>query len=201
MPIAVALVVLTAGGVFWQDRYVSERTAGRIFVDTADVPHRPVALLLGTSKHVNGRGNLFYRYCLQAAARLFLDGKVQAILVSRDNSRKAYNEPEDFRRDLVDLGVPNDFITLDSIVRARKVFGLDSVIVVSQRFHCDRALYLADKVGLDVDGYAARDVGGRQGHKVRCREALSRAKAFLDLHVLGTQPRFLGEPVPVRLKW
>ena len=195
------------GGVWLQDWNISRRAAGRVFKEIDDVPAKPVALVLGTSKHVNGRINLFYRYRVEAAAELFAAQKVQAILVSGDNSRKDYNEPQAFRQDLIRLGVPDKFITLDyagfrtldSIVRARKVFGVDSIVIVSQPFHCERALYLADRQGLDAVAFAARDVGGRSGLKIRAREALARAKAFLDLNLLGTEPKFLGDPVPVSL--
>lgn len=202
------LISFLVGGVVWQDRNVSERAVGRVFEDITNVPRSRVALLLGTAKQVNGRPNLFYRYRVEAAAKLFLVGKVGAILVSGDNSRKNYNEPEAFRRDLMRLGVPKEFITLDyagfrtldSIVRAKLVFGVTSIIIVSQRFHCERALYLADRFGLNAEAFAARDVHGRHGFKVRCREVLARTKAFLDLNVFGTQPRFLGDPVSIHVK-
>ena len=107
--------------------------------------------------------------------------------------------------DLVALGVPAEHITadyagfrtLDSIYRAGDVFGLDSYIVVSQPFHIERALYLADQRGHDAIGYAARGPQGVHFQRNRAREVLARAKAVLDVEVLNLGPRFLGEPVYV----
>src|SRR5258708_20431298 len=90
------------------------------------------------------------------------------------------------------------FRTLDSVVRAKEVFGLDEMIVVSQHFHNERAVYLARAHGLKAFGFDAKDVGGPEGTRMAAREALSRLFALLDVTVFHTQPRFAGprEPVP-----
>ena len=84
------------------------------------------------------------------------------------------------------------FRTLDSIVRAREVFGLERYVVISQRFHLERALYLAEGLGHEASGLTAADVPGPIGLRVRGREVLARLNAWLELHLLATEPRFLG---------
>lgn len=204
---ATVLLSLLAGLIIWHDHHVTVQAQGRIFTDTRIVPRRPVALLLGTSKYGHRRVNPFYLHRIEAAAQLFFSGAVRAILVSGDNAQRAYNEPKMIKRDLVRLGVPAEFITLDyagfrtldSVVRAKAVFGQPTLMVVSQRFHCERAIYLGDALGVKLIGFAVQDVKGPGATKVRIREVFARAKAFLDVHFLNAQPKFLGAPVEVRL--
>ena len=207
--IALILLLLAplAAGAFalWADGHVEQAAAGRVYDDLAAVPHREIALVLGTSKYSRGRLNSFYTGRIRAAAELYHAGKVDGILVSGDNGTASYNEPAEMRADLIALGVPAEHITadyagfrtLDSIYRAGDVFGLDSYIVVSQPFHIERALYLADQRGHDAIGYAARGPQGVHFQRNRAREVLARAKAVLDVEILHLGPKFLGEPVYV----
>ncbi len=193
-PIALDLLVTLSAG-----RSVAAR------ID--DLEPAPAALILGTSRSVHGVPNLFYQARIRAAADLYHSGKVRGVLVSGDNGSIYYNEPEAMRRDLVALGVPDAFITLDyagfrtldSVVRAKEVFGLDQVIIVSQRFHAERAVFLARHRGLKATGLAAADSDSLSHLRVRAREVLARAAAVLDL-VTGRGPRFLGEPETVKLR-
>ncbi len=181
---------------------------GRVHSRVAGLPEAPVALLLGTAKFHHGRPNLFYGPRIEAAAELFKAGKVRGILVSGDNGRVGYSEPEDMRDDLVAAGVPARFITLDfagfrtldSVVRAKEVFGQANVIVVSQRFHVERALFLAGHHGIEASGYAATDPTSRRHFvKTRVREILARAAAVLDV-LIGRDPKFGGPEETVTLK-
>ncbi len=165
-----------------------------------------VAVVLGTSKwHEKGKINLYFKYRIDAAVRLFKTGKVEYILVSGDNGTKYYNEPKDFQQELIRRGIPADriildyagFRTLDSMIRANKVFGLNDFIVVSQRFHNERAVFIARKSGLNAYGYNARKVVGPRSFKTRQREKLARLKLYLDIYILDTQPKFLGDPVRI----
>ncbi|MFZ2361342.1 MAG: ElyC/SanA/YdcF family protein [Anaerolineae bacterium] len=208
--LAVLIVILLtplAAGAFalWADWHVEQAAAGRVYDDLDALPQREVAVVLGTSKYSRGRLNSFYVGRIRAAAELYHAGKVDGILVSGDNGTVGYNEPEEMKADLVALGVPAEHITadyagfrtLDSIYRAGAVFGLDSYTVVSQPFHIERALYLADQRGHDAIGYAARGPQGYWGQRIRAREVLARAKAVLDVEILHLGPKFLGEPVYV----
>lgn len=204
------LGLLVAGGiVLGCDQYIERAFSDRLYRHLDQVPKRPVALLLGTSKKArSGRDNLFYMPRIRAAADLYKAGRVDGILVSGDNSRATYDEPTQMKADLVALGVAAEqitldyagFRTLDSVVRAEEVFGQSAYVVVSQPFHCQRTLFIAAARGHDAVAYCAADVAGPWGVKVRLREVLARSKAFLDVYVTGKEPKFLGEKVAVNTR-
>jgi len=182
----------------------------RIYTNIEKVPHKKAALLLGTAKYVaRGKKNYFYVYRIRAAAALWKAGKVDAIVVSGDNATQYYNEIRRMENDLVKAGVPKKYIaadhagfrTLDSIVRAEAVFDLKDYIIISQKFHLERALFIAKAKGQDVIGFAAKDKEGtKAARKMAYREYLARVKAFLDVYILQTEPRFYGKKVKVNYK-
>lgn len=174
---------------------------GRIHSDLKDVPEIKVGLVFGTTDRVNGRENLYFRYRIDAATELWNAGKIKTLLVSGDNRSHRYNEPEKMRRALVKRGIPNDrivcdyagFRTFDSVVRAKEIFGLDSLLVISQRFQNERAIYIARANGIDAHGYNARDVMNPGGLRTKMREIGARVLMWFDVNVLGTRPHHLGE--------
>jgi SanA protein len=183
-------------------------SAGRDVVDRMDaLEPMPVALILGTASTHRGRPNQFYRARIEAAAALFHSGKVRGILVSGDNATRYYNEPIVMQKDLIALGVPPEFITLDyagfrtldSVIRAKKVFGQQRLLIVSQRFHVERAIFLARHFGIAALGFAAADPVDQGLMKVRAREVLARVVAVFDL-ATGRGPKYLGNPETVRLR-
>lgn len=180
-------------------------TKDRIYRELEAIPHNKVGLVLGTARHQVGGGiNPYYQSRIDATIELFKAGKISYVLVSGDNGSVYYNEPNTIKKDLVAGGIPENkiyldyagFRTLDSMVRARIVFGLDSVTVISQEFHTERALFIASKKDLYAIGYSARDVGGSRGFKVQLREYFARVKVFLDL-IFNTQPRFYGKRIEI----
>ena len=199
----VGLGVVAACGVWLavEAARIDGRVAPFVSANRAELPVTEVALVLGCSRSLgDGRKNLFFERRIAAAAELYRTGQVGYLLVSGDNSRPDYDEPSDMRSALVAAGVPASrivrdyagFRTLDSVVRAKQVFGLDELIVVSQRFHNERAVYLARAHGIRAFGYDARDVGGAEGLRVKLREVVSRLAAVLDVRVLHSTPRFGG---------
>jgi SanA protein len=184
---------------------IEANASGLTFNSVDDIQKNKVGLVLGTSKYLrDGRTNLFFLYRVQAAVELYNQGKIDYILVSGDNRHVSYNEPKEFRKELIKRGVPKEkiyldyagFRTLDSMVRAKEVFGLEEVTVISQQFHNERAIYIAKKNGLEAIGFNAQDVQGYSGFKVKTREALARTKVFLDLF-MNVQPKFLGERIAI----
>ncbi len=165
-----------------------------------------VGLVLGAGKYTNhGSVNLYYKYRLKAAIDLYKAGKIKFILISGDNSRKDYDEPTDFKNDLVNAGIPPDkifldyagFRTLDSIVRAKKIFGLSKFTIISQKFHNERALFIAKHFNINAVAFNAKDISGRYGLKTKLREYLARTKASIDL-LLNVKPKFLGEKIDIK---
>ncbi len=164
-----------------------------------------VALVLGTSKRLQGgQPNLFFRDRITAARDLYLKGKVRHILLSGDNRTRYYNEPGDMKVALVKAGIPEKNITLDygglrtldSVVRAHNIFGQDELIIVTQRFHAYRALFIADYYQLNATVYAA-DFESQIYGQLAFREVVARLLSILDLYVLDTQPHFDGETQPI----
>ncbi len=193
------------------DRYISYTSDKNIYTEIKDLPQKKAALLLGTAKYVaKGKKNYFYVYRIRAAVALWKAGKVKAIVVSGDNETKYYNETARMQKDLIKAGVPKKYIaldyagfrTLDSVVRAEAVFDLEDYIIVSQKFHLERALFIAKAKGQKVIGFAAKDIAGtKAANKMIAREFLARAKAFLDVYILGTKPRFYGKKEKVNYKY
>jgi SanA protein len=174
--------------------------------DIEQLAARKVGLVLGCSPRLaNGIENWFFNNRIAAAVQLFQSGKVEYLLVSGDNRFIKYDEPTAMKKALVARGVPATKIvcdyagitTLDSVVRAKAVFGQDSFIIVSQRFHNERAIYLAKAFGVDAIGYNAPDVPVASAPRTYLREVLSRQRAWLDANILRRKPRHLGPLVAI----
>lgn len=186
------------------DRHVERRAASHHTDRLAELPAESVGLVLGCAEILpNGRTNAYFTARIEAAADLYHSGKCRLLLLSGDNSRRDYDETAAMFAALRARGVPSEsmardhagFDTLDSILRAREVFGLDRIIVVSQKFHNERAIAIARHHGIVAHGWNARDVVSRGGLRTRIREKFARVKTVLDLHVLGSGPKFLGPKV------
>ena len=171
----------------------------------AQIPSNHVGLILGANKYVsNGSINLYYKYRLNAAIQLYNAQKIKYIIISGDNSSKNYNEPNMFKADLVKNGIPEahiyldfaGFRTLDSIVRVKEIFGQESVTIISQKFHNQRAIFLAKHFNIDAIAFNAKDVSSSIGLKTRLREYLAKTKAVIDV-LINTQPKFLGEKIKI----
>lgn len=176
---------------------------GRLFDTIADLPVTKVGLVFGTTDRVNGKENPYFRYRIDAAVEVWNSGKLETLIVSGDNLSPYYNEPEKMKQALVERGIPEDRIvsdprglrTLDSVVRAKESIGTGSVLMISQRFQNERAIYLAKANGIKAYGFNARDVGFQTGLKTRIREVGARVKMWLDVNYLNTRPAHLGKKI------
>ncbi len=197
------LALLFLGIVAYANLTASWSSRGRLFTEVDALPVTEVGLVFGTTDRVKGRENLYFRYRIDAAVRVWKSGRIRTLLVSGDNRSPYYNEPEKMKQALVERGIPAERIvcdfaglrTLDSVVRAQEIFGVDSILVISQRFQNERAIYLAKAHGIEAYGFNARDVEPQAGLKTRVREVGARVKMWLDVNFLKTRPRYLGEPV------
>lgn len=182
---------------------ITQQAGDNLYDSIKDLPSREVGLLLGTSPRTRkGTASEFFQNRIEAAVVLYRSGRIRYILASGDNSSMQYNEPIYMQKELMARGIPADrivldyagFSTLDSVIRARKVFGQEDPIIISQRFHNERALYIAASQNMNAVAYNAKDVGGVAGLSVLVREVLARVKALLDVHILNRTPKFLGDP-------
>ena len=138
---------------------VKKRTDSRIFNNTEEIPYNRVGLLLGTNPTLkNGKQNYYFKYRIEACVRLYKEKKISKIIVSGDNHIKEYDEPEYMKQALMAHGIPEKdivldyagFRTLDSVIRAKEVFGQEKITIISQNFHNERAVYLALANGIDA---------------------------------------------------
>ena len=176
-----------------------------MYDNITETPSKKVGLLLGTAKYVKGGWiNLYYTHRITAAVELYKAGKIEYILISGDNGRESYDEPTLMKEDLMAAGIPESaiyldyagFRTLDSVVRCKRIFGELDILVISQQFHNERAVYIARAKGILAIGYNAQDVNAKYGFKTRIREYLARTKMFLDLW-FKKEPKFLGEEIQI----
>ena len=188
--------------IIFSNVLIVQTTKHRIYTTYSDIPNKDVLLILGTSKYTsNGYSNLFFKYRINAAADLYHLGKIKHIIVSGDNSLIEYNEPRQMLRALIKLGVPAEaitldyagFRTLDSVVRCKKVFGQNDIIIISQRFHLERALFIANKYHINAIGFAAKNPPDNYALKTHLREYFAKTLAVINLYVINTKPKFLGK--------
>ncbi|MEU5216523.1 ElyC/SanA/YdcF family protein [Streptomyces sp. NPDC020807] len=164
----------------------------------ADVPSRDVAVVFGAGLW-NGRPTPYLAHRLDTAAELYRTGKVRVLLVTGDNSRTSYDEPSAMRAYLTERGVPEarivsdyaGFDTWDSCVRAKKVFGVDRAVLVTQDFHIKRAVALCDRAGVESYGVGVAEPHDGVWYYGTTREILAAGKAALDAG-LRPDPHFLG---------
>ena len=200
---ACAVVIVGAAEV------IHRAAANRIIDYPARLPVNEVGLVLGTSRESGGPGrpNPHFYNRIEAAALLYREGRVQHLLLSGDNGSRGYDEPADMKAALLARGIPEDavtlddagFRTLDSVVRAKEVFGQQKLTIITDRFHAYRAVFLARHCGLDAVAFPSAEVEMRWSMKARTRECFADVKACLDLYVLHTQPRFLGPRIEVKV--
>lgn len=199
-----AIVGLTALLALSLDRWMSWKTSAYVYDELQDLPYRQVGVVLGTARYYRtGVINQYYLYRIQGALNAYNSGKVNYLLLSGDNAQASYNEPVTMRKDLIASGVdPADIVldyagfrTLDSIVRTRKVFDTNDFIIITQRFHCERALFIALHMGIQAQCYAVPSP--KNMLTVRLREFGARLGAIADVYLFKREPRFLGPPIPI----
>jgi len=192
--------------VFTANYSIEKNAENKTYSNASNIKKNKVGLVLGTSKILkNGRINLYFKYRINATVELYEKGMIDFVLVSGDNGNKNYDEPTDFKNELIKKGIPANkiyldyagFRTLDSVIRAKEIFGQTSLTIISQKFHNERAIYLAEKNGISAIGFNARDLTGKYGIKTRIREYFARTKAYIDV-IFGIQPKFLGEKIEIK---
>jgi SanA protein len=183
---------------------IARASRKRTYADVLKLPFRRVGLVLGCPMKVyGGWPNPFFENRIVAAAEVYRHRKVEYLIASGDNHVQGYYEPTDMKNALVARGVPADriyldyagFRTLDSVVRAKEVFG--QVTIISQNFHNRRAIFLALHHGIDAIGLHASDVAPCYVFKTLLREQFAEVKAALAIFALRAQPHFLGQKIVV----
>lgn len=193
-------------GIVVCNRSVKDYSREFLYTSSKEIPANSVGLVLGTSKFAHKGGiNPYFQYRMETAYELYSLGKIKHLIVSGDNHVKGYNEPQQMKDYLIDLGVDSSDITMDyagfrtfdSMIRVKEIFGQNQVTVISQQFHNERAIYLARKNGIEAIAINAKTPW--YSPRMRVREYLAKCKAVLDVYVLKTTPKFLGEKIEISL--
>lgn len=189
--------------------WVIASTRDRVYPSVDSLPDNAVGLVLGTSPYARDGGpNAHFAGRMDTAAAVWAAGKVRHLLLSGANPSERYNEPRAMFEALRDRGVPEQamtldfagFRTLDSLIRAQQIFGLERLTIISQRYHGYRSLFIARHRGLDAVAVAApTNPVVTQSRRTEIREVFARVKAVLDLYFTAKAPKFLGEREPIEL--
>jgi vancomycin permeability regulator SanA len=193
-------MVLSVGLVFAEFVIVSNiliyyYSSDKIVKHPQEIATKKAVLLLGTNKHTKtGKDNVYYYARIDAVVDLYKSGKVNKIIISGDHSSKDYNEPRDMKEDLRKRGVPPwiilldyaGFRTLDSVVRLKTENHVTDVIIVSQEFHVQRALFLSWFYNIQAKAYVAE---GDMTSQMFKRELLAKPKVLMDLFLFNMQPK------------
>ena len=198
-----ALLVLIAA---LAPRIITGLYANSRIYEVQDSPARRVAIVFGAGLRRDGTPTAILRDRVETSAELYFSGKVEKILMSGDNRFDYYNEPEAMRQYAISLGVPPQAIamdyagrrTYDTCYRARAIFGVESALLVSQKFHLPRALFLCNTLGLESAGVDANQRSYRNRALLiwNIREQLATVGAFFDVYVSNPLP-VLGDPEPL----
>ena len=189
---SIAILVILAIIVALCNISVDRNAEGRTFSDINDVPTMQTALLLGTNPKTRDgkRPSSFYLARINATAELYKHGKFRQLIISGDR-REGYDEPQTMRHDLIERGVPDSIIMMDgqgyrtllSLRNSKQYFGVHDMIIISQKWHNERSIFLADKMNIKAVGYNADDVRHPRAIWTHIRELLARVKLFIDLYV------------------
>jgi len=198
------LLMATAFSPWILQAWVEWRVQDRIHGSVQSVPASRVALVLGAGLRRDGSPTAVLYDRVATAVELYQFGAVSKLLMSGDNRFPWHNEPEAMRRLAVQLGVPDEDIVLDyagrrtydSCYRAREIFGVKQAVIVTQRFHLNRAIYLCDSLGIEAIGVVADRRQYRAAQWWSLREMAALVNAWLDINLLRPQP-VLGEKLPI----
>jgi SanA protein len=189
-------------------RLITTLQARNLTFQVNDSPAERVAIVFGAGLHRDGTPTAILRDRVETGVRLYFSGKVEKLLLSGDNRYLNYNEPEAMRQYALSLGVPDEALTLDyagrrtydTCYRAKAIFGVERALLVTQKFHLPRALFLCKALGLKAFGVEANNRNYRNGSLLiwNIREHLATVGAFLDVYVERPSP-VLGKPEPLFL--
>jgi SanA protein len=196
---SLVLLIITTGNI-----WINRSTKSKLYSDITTLPYNKVGLIPGCNQYVaDGVLNTYYTQRIEAGAKLFRQGKIDYILVSGDNAHASYDEPRAMKKSLIESGVPKDriysdyagFRTLDTIVRAREVFQLKEVTLISQSFQNRRGVFIGEKRDIDIVAFNVEPLGIETNYKTRIREVFAKMKMLLDLYILDKEPKFLGDEI------
>jgi SanA protein len=190
--IGIVFIIISCIGARW---YIHSNAKGRVYSDVSKIPASRVAMVLGAGIRPDGQLSLLLKDRVNTAIDLYRARKVDKLLMSGDNRFTHYNEPERMKEYAIGRGVPAADIvcdyagrrTYDSVYRAKHIFGIDKMVIISQEFHLDRAIFLSNRIGIDATGLAA-DQLGHNTLRATTREMPACLACLIDIYVITPHP-------------
>ncbi len=186
--------------------FIDSKSKDFIYSDINNLPYNKVGLVPGCNKYIApGVLNIYYTQRINTTYKLFKAGKIDFILLSGDNALVSYDEPTEMKKSLIELGVPKEkifldyagFRTLDTIIRANKVFQLDSVTFISQSFQNQRGVFIGEHQGMNIVAFNADYDDFENEKRIIIREFFAKIKMMLDLYIINKEPKFLGDLITI----
>lgn len=200
----ICIIILILLGIAICYCIIKWTAASGLYYDVDQLPFQETALILGTAKFTQRGGiNLFFKYRMDAAELIFEKHKSWHFIVSGAGKHHlAISEAEDMKASLVKRGLPDEIIitddggyrTWDSIWHCMHTFNCHQVMVVSQQFHVERAIFIGRSQGMHVIGFCSKDVTGKIAVKMFLRECLARVKCIFDCYITHPKPVFMKKP-------
>lgn len=196
------LIFLLLLFIVWLNVYIEGLAKDDIFKNPSELKNADAILILGASVYQDGRLTPVLEDRVKTAIEVYKAGKASKILVSGDNSSASYNEVVPIRNFLTEQGVAEEdifvdfagFNTYDSLYRAKEIFEVNSLIIVTQKFHLPRAIYIAKSRGIEVQGLSADK--RTYLFKNYVRESLAMVYTYFKVKA-DVEPYFLGEKIPI----
>lgn len=200
----IALVLIIIIFFFAVQIYINSYSE-KFIVNADTAPVSDAVIVLGALVYNNGQPSPVLQDRLDYALELYNKGKAGKILVSGDHGTKEYDEVNAMKDYLLKKGVPREdifmdhagFDTYDSIYRAKHIFEVNTLLISTQRFHINRSLYIARKLGIEAYGYPSPDKDIYNMKTLNIRESLAKIKAFFDTDIFKTKPKFEGDTIPI----
>lgn len=196
------LITLSVIGLSW----IMVSTEKSQYSELDTLPYNKVGLIPGCNKYVSdGVENIYYNQRIEAGVKLYNLGKIDYILVSGDNAHASYDEPREMKKSLMEAGIPKDkiysdyagFRTLDTIVRAKEVFQLNELTLISQSFQNVRGVFIGKNKEINIAAYNVDGINKDTSYKIEIREIFAKIKMLLDLYIMNTEPKFLGDKITI----
>ena len=191
---------------FGINNYVLNFSDNQIIYDVEYIEWEPIGLVFGARVYSNGIPSPILRDRLDTAIKAYESKKISRIIVSGDNSTQYYDEPTNMKKYLLDLWVPDEhvyidyagFDTFDSIYRAEYIFWVNDILLFTQDYHLKRAMYISKRLGLKTQWMSSDLQEYKDIDYFERRELFSRIKAFLEIEILKSKPKFLGDRIEIK---
>lgn len=206
---AISILLSISAGILILPRLITGIYSWSRITDVPNAPNRDVAIVFGAGLWRDGSPTPVLRDRIETAAKLYTSGKVKKLLMSGDNRFQNYNEPGAMQAYAIELGIPDEDIvvdyagqrTYDTCYRAREIFQIDEVILVTQSFHLPRAIYTCNSLGIKAMGVPANNRQYRRGSTIfwNLREIPATFVALWQINFSRPLP-ILGETEPISRK-